>query len=224
MGGSGDGIKADVGEEDDSGTGEDTTPTVLAETSGVFRNKGDPVVGINIGRAAEDEEDDDGELDDDDDVIEAGGFTDPDHEKNGGGQADEDSREVEQGSALGPDPVVKDQRGRAEGRGDIDAEVVEEFDSVARPSDGDGGGGEEVFQDKVPTDDPGQEFTETSIGIGIGAAGGGNHGGVFGVTEAGKETANARDSEGENEGGSSVVCGGGASEHKDSSADDGANA
>ena len=57
--------------------------------------KGNPVVGINVGRAAENEEDDDGELDDDDDIVEAGGFTDPDHEKYGGSQANEDSREVE---------------------------------------------------------------------------------------------------------------------------------
>ena len=92
---------------------------------------------------------------------------------------------------MGPDAVVEDQRRRAEGRGDIDAEVVEEFDGVARPSDGDGGGGEKVFQNKVPANDPCEEFAEASIGIGIGAAGGGNHGGVFGVTEAGKETANA---------------------------------
>ena len=45
-------------------------------------------MGINVGRAAENEEDDDGELDDDDDIVEAGRFTDPDHEKDGGGQAD----------------------------------------------------------------------------------------------------------------------------------------
>lgn len=87
--------------------------------------------------------------------------------------------------------MVEDQRRRAEGRGDIDAEVVEEFYGVARPSNGDGGGGEEVFQDKVPADDPGEQFAEASICVGIGAACGGNHSGVFGVTEAGKETADA---------------------------------
>ena len=87
--------------------------------------------------------------------------------------------------------MVEDQRRRAEGRGDIDAEVVEEFYGVARPSNGDRGGGEEVFQDKVPADDPGEQFAEASIGVGVGAAGGGNHGGVFGVAEAGKEAANA---------------------------------
>ena len=88
-------------------------------------------MGINIGRAAENEEDDDGELDDDDDIVEAGGFPDPDYEKYGGGQANEDSREVEEGSALGPDAVVEDQRRRAKGRWDIDAEVVEKFNGVA---------------------------------------------------------------------------------------------
>lgn len=120
--------------------------------------------------------------------------------------------------------MVEDQRRRAEGRGDIDAEVVEEFDGVARPSDGDGGGSEQVFQDKVPADDPSEEFAQAGVGVGVGAAGGGNHGGVFGVTEAGKETANARDGEGENEGRSGVVCCSRAGEDKDSGADDGANA
>ncbi len=80
LGGSGDGIEADVGKKDDSGTGEDAAPTELPEAAGVFRNEGNPIVGIYVRRATEDEEDDDGEFDDDDDIVEAGGFTDPDHE------------------------------------------------------------------------------------------------------------------------------------------------
>ena len=54
--------------------------------------------------------------------------------------------------------MVEDQRGRAEGRWDIDAEVVEEFYGVARPSNGDRGGSKKVFQDKVPANDPRKEF------------------------------------------------------------------
>ena len=219
-----DGIEADVGEKDDSGTGEDAAPTVLTEAAGVFGNEGDPVVGIDVGSAAENEEDDHGEFDDDDDIVETGGFTDPDHEKDGGGQTDEDGGEVEEGSALGPDAVVEDQRGGAEGGRDIDAEVVEEFDGIAGPSDGDGGGSEQVFQNKVPANDPGEEFAEAGVSVGVGAAGGGNHGGVLGVAEAGEETADARDGEGENEGGSGVVCGSGAGEDEDSGSDDGADA
>ena len=120
--------------------------------------------------------------------------------------------------------MVEDQRRGTEGGRDINAEVVEEFDGVTGPSDGDGGGGEQVFQDKVPTDDPCEEFAEAGVGVGVGAAGGGNHGGVLGIAEAGKETADARDGEGENEGGSGVVCSGGAGEYENSGADDGADA
>ena len=120
--------------------------------------------------------------------------------------------------------MVEDQRGGAEGRGDIDAEVVEEFDGVARPSDGDGGRGEKVFQDKVPANDPCEEFAEAGVGVGVGAAGGGNHGGVLGIAEAGKETADSRDGERENEGGSGVVCSSRAGEDEDSGTDDGADA
>ena len=220
----GDGIEADVGEKDDSGPGEDTAPTEFPEAAGVFRNKGDPVVGVDVGRSTENEEHDDGKFDDYDDIVETGGFTDADHKKNGGGQTDEDGREVEEGSALRPDAVVEDQRGGAEGGRDIDAEVVEEFDGVPGPTDGDGGGCEKVFQDKVPADDPCEEFAEAGVGVGVGAAGGGNHGGVLGIAETGEEAADARDGEGENEGGSGVICGGGAGEDEDSSADDGADA
>ncbi len=120
--------------------------------------------------------------------------------------------------------MVEDQGGGAEGGWNIHAEVVEEFDGVAGPSDGDGGGGEQVFQDEIPADDPGEEFAKAGVGVGVGAAGGGNHGGVLGVAEAGKEAANARDGEGENEGGSGVICGGGAGEYENSGADDGADA
>ena len=119
--------------------------------------------------------------------------------------------------------MVEDQGGRAESRGNIDAEVMEEFNGVAGPSDGDCGRGEQVFQNKVPANDPGEEFSEAGVGVGVGATGGGNHGSVLGVAEAGEETADARDGEGENEGGSGVICGGGAGEHEDSSADDGAD-
>ena len=120
--------------------------------------------------------------------------------------------------------MVEDQRGGAESRRDIDAEVVEEFDGVARPSDGDGGRGEKVFQDKVPANDPCEEFAEAGVGVGVGAAGGGNHGGVLGIAEAGKETADSRDGERENEGGSGVVCSSRAGEDEDSGTDDGADA
>ena len=106
----------------------------------------------------------------------------------------------------------------------MDAEVVEKLDGVAGPADGDGGGGEQVFQNQVPANDPREEFAQAGVGVGVGAAGGGDHGGVFGIAEAGEQTADARDGEGENEGGSGVVCGRGSGEDEDSGADDGADA
>ena len=66
-------------------------------------------MGVDVGRSAKNEEHDDGQLDDDDDIVETSGFTDADHEKDGGGEANEDGGEVEEGSALGPDAVVEDQ-------------------------------------------------------------------------------------------------------------------
>ena len=72
---------------------------------------------------------------------------------------------------------------------DDEAEFLDEGDKVAGPADGDGGGGEEVFEDEVPADDPGKELAHGGIGVGVGAAGDGDHGGELRVAEAGEKAA-----------------------------------
>ena len=59
-------------------------------------------------------------------------------------------------------------------------------------SDGDAHVGEGVFEDEVPADDPGDEFAQGGVGVGVGRAGDGDHAGEFGVAEAG-ERADERD-------------------------------
>jgi len=90
---------------------------------------------------------------------------------------------------MGPNAMVEDQRGGGKGGGDIHAEVVEKFDGIARPANGDGGRGEEVFEDEIPANDPGQKFAQGRISVGVGTTSCGDHGGIFGITESGKETA-----------------------------------
>ena len=41
-----------------------------------------------------------------------------------------------------------------------------------------------VFQDQVPPDDPGEDFAQGRVRVGIGAAGDRNHGGQLGVAQA----------------------------------------
>ena len=224
MGGRGDSVESDVGKEDHPGSGENTAPPIFPEASGIRGDKRGPVVGVDVSRTAEDEENDDREFDDDDDVVEIGGFPDANDEQAGHRQADEDRRQIEEGSALAPCAMVKDKGGGAKSRGNLDAEILEKFHGIAGPANGNGGGGKKVFQDKIPADDPGEELAQRGIGVGVGAAGGGNHGGIFGITEAGKETADAGDGEGEDESRAGMLGGGGAGQNKDPSSNDGSDA
>ena len=57
---------------------------------------------------------------------------------------------------------------------------------VARPADGDGRGGEQVLEQQVPADEPGQEGPEGRVGVGVGRAGGRDHRGQLRVAERGQ--------------------------------------
>ena len=46
---------------------------------------------------------------------------------------------------------------------------------------------EGVLQNQIPADDPCDEFAEGGVGVSVGRAGDGNHGGQFGVTEPGED-------------------------------------
>ena len=115
-------------------------------------------------------------------------------------------------------------RGFASSRRKAEAEVLAEGEDVAAPAGADGGGAEGVFEDEVPADDPGEDFAERGVAVGVGGAGDGDHGGELGVAEAGEDAADARDDEGEHHAGAGVARGGRAGEHEDASADDGADA
>jgi hypothetical protein len=45
---------------------------------------------------------------------------------------------------------------------------------------------DDVFEDEVPADDPGENFAERGVGVGVGAAGDGDHRGQFGVAQSGE--------------------------------------
>ncbi len=51
---------------------------------------------------------------------------------------------------------------------------------------GDGDVADHVFENQVPADDPGKDFAERRVGVGVGAAGDGDHRGQLGVAQAGK--------------------------------------
>ncbi len=69
---------------------------------------------------------------------------------------------------------------------EVDAEPLEQRLDVRGESDADAHVGEGVLEDQVPADDPGDQFAEGGVGVGVGRAGDGNHRRQFGVTEAGE--------------------------------------
>ncbi len=56
----------------------------------------------------------------------------------------------------------------------------------AAKSDADAHVAEGVFEDQIPADDPGDQFAQRGVGVGVGRAGDGDHGGQFGVAKAGE--------------------------------------
>ena len=62
---------------------------------------------------------------------------------------------------------------------------------------------DDVFEDQVPADDPGENLAERGVGIGVGAAGDGNHRGQFGVTESGKAASHGDQEKRNGDGGAS---------------------
>ena len=100
----------------------------------------------------------------------------------------------------------------------------EQAGEVSGPADRDGGGADGVFEHEVPTDDPGEEFAEGGVGIGVGAAADGDHGGEFGVAEPDEGAGDAAEHERHHDGRPGIAGGGGPGQDEDAGADDGADA
>src|ERR1700744_6400359 len=80
----------------------------------------------------------------------------------------------------------------------MNTEPVHEVDDVGGESDADGHIADRIFENQVPADDPGNEFAHGGVGVGVGAASDGDHGGELGVANR-SEAADNRD-ENEREG------------------------
>ena len=165
-------------------------------------------------------------FDEDDDRVEARRLLDAAHEQRGHREDDEHRGHVEvrAGRLEGcgsfqtngrVDPAVRQ----------VDAEgVVEERDDVARPADADGRRADQVFEDEVPADDPGDELAHRRVRVRVRAARDGDHRRHLGVAEARERRGDARDDEGERDRRPGVGRGGASGEHEDAGADDGADA
>ena len=68
----------------------------------------------------------------------------------------------------------------------VHAELFQERDEVSRPADRHRRRAEEILEDEIPPDDPGDELTHRGVAVRVRAASDRNHRGEFGVAEAGE--------------------------------------
>ena len=141
---------------------------------------------------------------------------------------------VEQAVSRG---ISAEQRGAITGRqkiGEVHAERAEKRLEVVAPGDRHGDVPHRVLENQVPADDPGNQLAERRVGIRVRAPRLGNHGGQFGVAEAGERAADAQQQERKDQGRTGAGAhhvsrrvglpgGRGADRTEDPSADDGAD-
>ena len=65
----------------------------------------------------------------------------------------------------------------------LEVKNIEQLDEVVGPAGGNGAGAHGVFERQIPADDPGEDFAERGVGVGVGAARQRNHGGEFRIAQ-----------------------------------------
>ena len=155
---------------------------------------------MNEAHADEDERQDGRDLQQDHDVVGLGRFANPAHQYHRQDQDDQERWDVEAevparvvenvalkigeaaGQIRGRDPA---QRGMPSEPRERSFHVRGETHAHSHVADG-------VFQDQVPADDPGDQLAHRRIGVGVSAAGDGDHRGQLGVAQR-SEAADDRD-------------------------------
>ena len=193
--------------------------------------------------SGDDDEGDDGDqLDEDDRGVEVGGLLDADDQDRRNDDDGEEGHEVEDGGGVlrGAGKLLGTPGGFrcptavhhrplragdvAETGRQVDAIILEEGDQGGAPAGGDSGGAESVFEDQIPADDPGKDLAKRGVAVSVGRAGDGDHGGEFGIAQAGEGAAKSGDDVREHDSRAGILRGRLAGEHEDSGADDGADA
>ena len=109
-------------------------------------------------------------------------------------------------------------------RRQIDAQPRQQLHHVGRPAGSHRRGAEGIFQNQVPADDPGEEFAQGRVAIGVGRSGDGNQRGEFGVTQAGESARNPGKDERQHDGRPGVQGRHRSRQHENAGADDGPDA
>jgi hypothetical protein len=199
FGGGRNGVEADVGEENDRSAGENSGPAIGRERM--------PVRRVDVVRRETDEDKDRDDFHQHHDVVGLGGFANAAHENHGEEHHDDEGGPVETKVPAGLIERVAcevAEAARQVCRGDpfqirVNAEPVEQIDDVGGEADADGHVADGVFEDEVPADDPGDEFTHGGVGVRVSAAGDGNHCGKLGVADRSESADDGDEDEGKSD-------------------------
>ena len=153
-----------------------------------------PIGGVDRPRGAEHEQQDCNQLDEDHRVVGLGAFLHAAHEDPTEQHQQQESGEVEPRAGC----LAAREHGVREFHGQVEAEqVIEKVIHVCAEADSDRHVRDRVFEDQVPADDPGEDLAHGRVGVGVSAAGHGDHRREFGVAERGEAAGDGDQHEGE---------------------------
>ena len=179
-----------------------------------------PVGRVHMGEAEGDHHDHHPDLDQHHHVVEDRGLGDAGDQDGGGEQQHRHRRHIEDGpGAHQVHPLPGLERRVGQDGGYVNAAVPHHAHEIARPAHRYGGGGEQIFDDQVPGDQPGHELAEGGVGVGVGRAGHRDHRRQLGVAQGRQGADEAAENVGDDDGRSGVLRRRLAGEHEDPRAD-----
>jgi hypothetical protein len=225
LGGGGDHVEADEGEEHDGGAEADAEQAVVERLLpeqqldhwragldgghrlgrlGGRRDERAPVARLDRSQADGDEQQHHRDLDGDQEAVEACAELHPDDRDHG------ERGHHQRGGHVDRRAVTGDAGGEGE---------RQQLDQVLGPALGHRRSAEGEFEHQVPADDPGDQLAQGGVGEGVGAAGHRHGAGQLGVAQPGEGAGDRGDHEGQRDGRTGLGGGGHPGEHEDTGAD-----